>query len=146
MCTQNQGLNNLPWTSLLKISDVWTGFFEIRGRDLRRSKIQIVVGSVLPLWYSWQFSGRSFVLVQVTSRRLRMSVHVHDTAAFTQVHVPANFHRGDHNFVSLHVASRRLCQDQLGSNRPSPEQGILVVWAFFFGLEDDNRLKTRTML
>jgi hypothetical protein len=35
---------------------------------------------------------------------------------------------------------------QLGSNRPSPEQGILVVWAFFFGPSDDNRLKTRTVL
>jgi hypothetical protein len=33
---------------------------------------------------------------------------------------------------------------QLNSNRPSPEHGILVVRAFFFGLKDENRLKTRT--
>jgi hypothetical protein len=45
MCTQNGGLHNLLWKSLLKISDVYTGFVEIR-RDLRRSKIQIVTGIV----------------------------------------------------------------------------------------------------
>jgi hypothetical protein len=30
------------------------------------------------------------------------------------------------------VLVRRLRHPQLGSNRPSPEQGLLVVWAFFF--------------
>ena len=47
MCTQNRGLNNLHRKSLLKISDVYTGFVEIGGRELRRSGIQIVIGRVV---------------------------------------------------------------------------------------------------
>ena len=44
MCTRNRGLNNLHRKSLLKISDVYTGFVEIGGRESRRSGIQIVIG------------------------------------------------------------------------------------------------------
>ena len=44
MCTQNRGLNNLHRKSLIKISDVYTGFVEIGGRMQRRSGIQIVIG------------------------------------------------------------------------------------------------------
>jgi hypothetical protein len=44
MCTQNRGLNNLRWKSLLKKADIYTEFVEIGGRDLRRSGIQIVIG------------------------------------------------------------------------------------------------------
>ena len=33
MCTQNRGINNLHRIFLLKISDVYTGFVEIGGRE-----------------------------------------------------------------------------------------------------------------
>ena len=49
MCTQNRGLNNLHRKSLLKISDVYTGFVEIGGRESRRSGIQIVIGYMVIL-------------------------------------------------------------------------------------------------
>jgi hypothetical protein len=63
MCAHNRGLNNLLWKSLLKISDAYTRFVEIGGRDLRQSGIQIVIGFLAPArryghtWSITQFFG-----------------------------------------------------------------------------------------
>jgi hypothetical protein len=51
--------------------------------------------------------------------------------------------------VLEHIRTLQHDVYQLGSDRPLralPEQGILVVWAFFLGIGRWNRLKTRTVL
>ena len=55
--------------------------------------------------------------------------------AWTGMHEPVCVNR--HAWVGMHdvaasVGLEYSARRQLGSNRPSPEHGILVVWAFFF--------------